>query len=414
MRFPISIKHLVILTHLSVFFFTALFVGFSTYSITKNHFSFGTTFPQISEKAEAEAQPQYIVYERRELIAKRPNRLNKERITGYAKSIKDGETSIIYSYVDDPFDLRFQSTAPTATLLQSGGIFINGVSDLGFAVVDLTGNNLSFDYGFLRNRNFPLANFLKAGNGGVIYTYGGPNSKEKNSRRKVYITNGHSAVSIDSDTFPENEFWLKPIGFSGQDDGSFYMERLSDSPSAAKLWSVSPKDGDTPFGGDTADKKVRPINSVTGAANDSVKVCAAQDYAVFISSPVDPTAGRFGAASAPSSLAVSDLINDRAGKIISSDELFSDLMVACAKRKIIVKEGESYHVLDFSGKKYPRPLFNEKPLFFSDDGSTAIFKKENKSFALNLQSGKRYEIGEDIFAGGEPKVSYNVLGLASQ
>lgn len=407
MRLPIPIKQLVILTHLSVFLFTGFFVGFATYSITKNYFSFRTTFPQISEKAEAEAQIQYIVYERREVIAKRPNELNKERITGYVKSIKDDETHIIYSYVDDPFDSRFQSTAPMANMLKSGDIFINGVSDLGFAVVDLMGNNLSFDYGFLKNRNFPLTNFLKAGNGDVIYTYGGPNSKEKDSRHKIYITNGHSTTPIDSNMFPQNELWLRPVGFSGKNGDSFYVERLSDVPTAAKLWSVSP-----PKIGDTADKKVRQINSVTGAENDSVKVCASQDYAVFISSPVDPTAGKFGTKLGPSNLVVSDLINDRAEKIISSDELLSDLMVACAGRKIIIKEGDSYHVVDFSGKKYPRPIFEEKPLFFSDDGSTAIFKKDNKSFALNMQSGKRSELGEDTFEGNELKVGYNVLGLS--
>lgn len=401
MRLPIPIKQLVILTHLSVFLFTGLFVGFSTYSITKNHFSFQTTFLQISEKAEAEARIQYIVYERREVIAKRPNGLNKERITGYAKSIKDGETHIIYSYVDDPFDSRFQSTAPTASMLPGGGIFINGVSDLGFAVVDLMGNSLSFDYGFLKNRNFPLTNFLKAGNGDVIYTYGGPNSKEKDSGHKIYITNGRSIASIDSDTFPKNELWLKPAGFSGKNGNNFYVERLSDGPTAAKLWSIS-----------AADKKVRQINSVTGAANDSVKVCAEQDYAIFISSPVDPTAGKYGAKSGPSNLVVSDLINDRSEKIISSDEMLSDLIVACAGRKIIVKEGDSYHVVDFNGKKYPRPVFEEKPLFLSDDGSTAIFKKDNRSFALNIQNGKRLELGEDTFEGNEPKVRYNVLGLS--
>ncbi|MEK7524148.1 MAG: hypothetical protein AAB588_03905 [Patescibacteria group bacterium] len=401
----IPIIHLIAFTHISVFFFTALFVGFATYSLTRDYLGrqVAKTYPQISEKASAEGEKEKVVYERRDVIVTRPNGFNKERVTGFAHDLETNEEHIIYSFIDDPFEKRLQSTVPTTTLLSNGNIFINGVSDLGYAILDLAGNNLSLSFDALKKRDFPLSNILFGKDGQIFYTYRGENSKEKNTTHKIYSKNGDEKPGmIDSPSFPSGEFWLTPAGWSSKEN-EFYVQLAADADAFAKLWRVS-----------LANKIIQPFASITGALTKDLQVCSSQDFAVFISGTVDPTIGRFGGVAAPSRLMISNLQTDSAVAVYSSPRLLSDLMVSCNSQKILVKENDQFHLFDINGKRYSRPFFTGTPLFWSRDGSSLVLQEDQKIIILNLKDGKRKILGEDKLQGGSVQIRYTVLGLSAE
>lgn len=393
MRYRIPIQYLLIITHLSVFIFTALFTGFSTYFIVNR--------PKISEKVSAQKQKQeeYLIYERREALALRPNGHHKVRVTGFAQNLKSGEEHIVYSFIDDPYQRKFQRTVPTATLLNNGHIFLNGVSDFGFAVLDISGNNLTADYrDALAHRDFPLSQMLFSPKDGIIFTYRGDNSKEKYTRHKIYWKKNDGMIStIDDPIFPSGDFWLKPIGWSFVSPLDFYVSRETSAAAAAsaKLWRVSLKE-----------KKVRELASVSGAMHTDMRVCSEQDYAVFISGATDPTQGAFGTTVPPSRIMVSNLFEDMTTEIASSQGLFTNLFVSCESRKILVKEGGAFRLFSTDGKELPQPAFKGKLLFFSGTGETVVTKYDSKFLIENLVDGTQREIGEEM--------GYTIIGLNSQ
>lgn len=398
----LPIRYLIPITHISVFLFTALFVGFSTYSITKDHYNRlngKNSIPQISEKALAESKREYVIYERRELVSARKNGMNTEKVTGYAMDL-NGETNIIYSFIDDPLKRRSKGTIPTGTLMSNGNIFVNGVSDNGFAILDIAGNNLTTDYKVFKRRDFPVSNILFKNEKDIVYTYGGSNSKEDDDRHKIYLLREDGKPEVlDSSTFPSNEFWLRPIGWSSKPN-EFYVERASEKTTYAQLWRV-----------DAAAKKITPLKSIKGAIVQRVRVCPKQNYAAYVSAPLNPTVGHYGQQIGPSELVFADLENDTARALLSSPSLLSDIFVSCAYNIILVKENDFYHVLKGSSERQ-RLQLDGAPLFFANDGKTIVMKKENKLFLLDVKSGKTHDIGEEIREGAVTKVRYTILGIS--
>lgn len=402
MKSLFPLRHLIILTHLSVFVFTGLFFSFSTYSITKDYFEKNGNdgdLPQISEKASAKTQQDYFVYEKREVIALRPNGLNSERVTGYAIT-REGEEHIIYSFVDDPFEQKFQKTVPTATILKNGNIFINGVSDLGFAVLDITGNNLTRDYKILRNRQFPLSHIIFKNEKEIVYTYGGINSKEKDSRHSLYWQReGETLQIIDSITFPEGEVFLKPEGWSSREH-EVYISRQSHTASFASIWRVN-----------LSTKTVTPLNPLKGALTKGLVLCPEQDYALFIRAPLNPSVGAYGEQIAPSKLMFLNLLTDETREIFSSSELLFDLTVSCASKKLLVKEKDTFLLFDINGKQYPSLRLKSGPLLLGNDGKTVFIQDGTRLLLINIQNGEQHEIGRDSEGASLGKVRYSVLGL---
>lgn len=385
MRYRISIQYLLVITHLCVFIFTALFTGFSIYFIVNR--------PKISEKVSAQKQEEHLIYERREVLALRPNGHHKVRVTGFAQNFKSDEKQIIYSFVDDPYQRKFQRTVPTTTLLSNGNIFLNGVSDFGFAVLDISGNNLTTDYKTaLSKRDFQLSHSLFTQDNEIVYTYRGDKT-----RRKIYWKKGDQSIhTIDSRTFPSADFWLKPVGWSGVAPFDFYVSREPSAAagSSAKLWRVSLKE-----------KKVRELASISGAMHTDMHVCSEQGYAVFISGATDPTQGAFGITIAPSRIMISNLADDTATEIASSQGLFADLLISCESRKILVKEDETFRLFSTDGKELPRPIFKGKPLFLGGTGEMVVTKHDSKFLIENLSNGTQREIGEEM--------GYTIIGLKS-
>lgn len=376
MKGKISIQHLLLLTHLVVFVLTALFVGFSTYSLANYFFAKSQISSQLSEKVSAEQTQEYLVYERREVLALRPNGHHKIRVTGFSRNLETNEDHIVYTFVDDPYQKKFQSTQPTATLLSNGNIFINGVSDFGFAVLDIAGNNLTSEYrSLLSKRDFLLSHVLLK-DGELIYT--------SRDQPKIYWKKRDQSIhTIHSEKFPgarlAREFWLKPMGWSGSRLQEFYISREASFPASAQLFRVSLKD-----------KKVQSLASVTGTMHADLRVCPEQDYAVFIAAPIDPTLGAHGNLAAPSRLMMSDLLEDRSVEIAKSEQLFTDLLVSCESKRILISDGNEWKLFSMNEEAFQKPSFKGHPLFLSRNGETIITNEMEK------------EIG------------YTVIGLTSQ
>lgn len=384
MRTLIPVRHLIIITHISVFLFTALFVGFYTYSLTKEYVTnknFPDPITQISQKAKAEDTQEYVVYERRE----------GKKVTGFAIS-PELEEHIIYSYFGDK----------PASLLKNGKIFLNGVSGFGFALLDLAGNNLAPDYKILKNKQFPLTNVLFKNEREIFYTYGeGSNSQEKDGRHKLYFEREGNPEVLDASSFPAGEFWLEPVGFSSQSD-KLYLQRKSSSLTYAQLWKVN-----------TATKKITLLKSVKGATTTSVKVCPGQDYAVYISAPLDPNTGKYGVQTGPSRLMISNLAIDASKVIFASKGLITDLFVSCSAKKIIAKTQGNFFLFDISGKEYAKNHIFGTPLFFAEDGKTLVVKDGNTYKLVNIQNGATKLIGKETDSADGKKVRYTVLGLST-
>lgn len=385
MRTLIPVRHLIIITHISVFLFTALFVGFYTYSLTKEYVTnknFPDPITQISQKAKADGTQEYVVYERRE----------GKKVTGFAIS-PELEEHIIYSYFGDK----------PASLLKNGKIFLNGVSGFGFALLDLAGNNLAPDYKILKNKQFPLTNVLFKNEREIFYTYGeGSNSQEKDGRHKLYFEReGKPPEVLDASSFPAGEFWLEPVGFASHSD-KLYLQRKSSSLTYAQLWKVN-----------TATKKITSIKSIKGATTSSVHMCSGQDYAVYLSAPLDPSVGKYGEQTGPSRLMISNLATDASKVIFASKGLITDLFVSCSAKKIIAKTQGNFFLVDISGKEYPKNHIFGTPLFFAEDGKTLVLKDGKTLYLLNIPDGATHIIGKDSDSADGKKVRYTVLGLSS-
>lgn len=403
MRQFLPIRYLLPLTHLSVFIFTALFTGFSTYSITRDYLENKKSpgpLSQISEKVNAQENQEFVVYEKHEIIGERSNNRHRERITGYARSFT-GDEHIIYSFIDDPLDRKFQKTVPMATLLSNGKIFLNGVSDRGYVILDLMGNNVTSDYPILKNRDFPLGNTLFINEKELFYTYSGVNAVEKNIPHRIYRKregNPHLEV-MESSSFPTDEFWLKPLGW-GSHPNEFYVSRQSDTATYARLWRVN-----------TQDQSINTINSVTGALTESVQVCPEQGYAVFIAAPLDPSQGNGMKPVAPSRLIFSNLKTDTSRTLFTSPYVLTDLKVSCRSQHIFVKEQNRSILLDLNGKLLPHIPVSEKPLLFWDNDHMVILDRENEISFLHLRRGNRAMLGEKTGEDNSSKIRYTLLGL---
>lgn len=366
--------------------------------------------PPAKKSDTAQIQDGFL-YEKREILAYRPNAKNRVQVSGFLKKFPDlenskseGEGILLYSFIDDPLKraANKQNLIPTAYITKNSDVFLSGVGDKNFVILDQFGDNIIEKFQFLKDHH-PLGNFIRDSANNVYFT------KQDNKLYKYSQNSKKTEVLV---LLPINEgFYPKIEGFSS--DNSALLVSKGGGYSFAELFRVN-----------LSEKTFLPYEGLKGARNDQMAVCADKEQAVFIKHSLDPTKIPYGAPIPPSSLMLLDLQSDTATEITSSQNLFESLRVSCSSQKIAVKEKNKWRIIKFSGEPVRHKLESDEEITaLSNDGKKTLVRKL-KSFSPEryeiylkvLKSGNTQwqaedyaEINEDLH-GIMPKIRYTVIG----
>jgi hypothetical protein len=342
-----------------------------------------------------------FLYERRETLAQRPNGFNRVQINGYIRSFNEERETLLYSFIDDPFERsdKNRNLIPTSHITQQGNIFLSGLGKNNFIILNQFGDNITDQFETLRD-HWPLGNFAILQNGLTLFSH---------NHNGLTLSNGNkSAIIAEFDFNSQNYPYIE--GADNAQQAVFISK--GGATAAAELYRF-----------DLSSETTTRYKSLKGTRNDQVKVCTQQQRAVFIRHALDPTHGEYGEPTAPSSIMILDLQTDTVSEVITSSKLFNSLIVSCEGERITVKEGDKWQSLTFKGTELRNKLkaLNDV-LALSSDGKEIVIQTvlrqdlgQSEFLMMNLKSGDvlwTRTDGDDHPDDAE-QIRYHVLGFVS-
>lgn len=352
-----------------------------------------------SQKSFQSPVPNAFLYEKREVLAYRPNGLNRMQVTGYLKNFT-GEETLLYSFIDDPYEraAKKRSLIPTAHITPDHHIFISGVGEKNFVVLNHYGDNITEKYDFLKD-HFPFGNFMEDANGNVYFT---------KADRVIYQYRREDKKVLPLASFPFAETFYPQIeGISN--DGNFLYISKRGQASFAEFFRLN-----------IAEKTISPYESLKGTRNDQLIACPEKGTVVYIKHALDPSHPPYGEPIGPSSIMLMDLQSDTSSEVLASDALFTDMRLSCQAERILVKEKNQWRLVNLAGTLFPSNLqTGDDAELSSDNGEKSvvrnllklgpnIFRTSLRSFKNAKEEWSVEDVADD--GGKAPKISYTVVG----
>ena len=326
-------------------------------------------------------QEELVIFEKREVIEKRPNGYNTQKISGFAMDTS-GERNLIYQFIDDPLK-RVKSKRfliPTGHITKDNNIYLSGVGKDVFAVLSPTGENLTEEYLFLKDARLPLKNFIRLPESEKIaYTETGlvVITEPGNNKGKTPVF-----ISLSRAETPEVMGWSsQPNILYAVTNGKSHIYRIN-----------------------TDSKRAYALKASGGSLENTLHLCPSQDYAIALHRTLDPETD---SAIPPFQFKKINLSADTGTVFFEKlEQKPTAIFLSCAGGKMLYKDNTGFHILNLDGKEYRNKITEKETIFaFLNDGKHVVTEQDGRLLIKNYKSGAEILLGTN-----EEGVEYRLLG----
>ncbi len=302
---------------------------------------------------------------------------------------KDGETNLIKTYNEDLGD-----RVALTYLLNNPDIYISGLGENEYTVIDSSGSDISSEYPYFKKKNFDVTNYVKVpGYERLVYSLG-PGQDQLEGKPLIVSAYDHSTIDyIETEEIPNTIISNRPFAWSN-DEQDLYVTKVGwECFDHADLWKVR-----------FDSKEVTHLDQADQLALGELSVNPDQDLAVGIEMAEVPCTEcmcgtRGGAPSAIYSFNLAD--NTYQEVLVSEDRLLYNIALSPDGQKIFYLESISefgasgdLYMANIDGSDEQKIAEDTLLQAMSEDGSIIIIGTNNYTL-MNLSDDTEVSLTAD-------------------